>query len=141
MSLTPLTLSISCLLFLIVSLSLCPLCHPLCPLSFSTPRLLLATLPSVHLSPEVNRSLVLVGLFPVLDIPPGSSLVAVERHQERSTHPALLFLPPCQTPNTNSRGGRCIVLLASSLIGICESQRSLLFVSLHKLHKLNYQTS
>lgn len=55
---------------------------------------------------EVNHSLVVVGLFPILYIPPASPWVAVGRHQERSTRPALLFLACCQTLNTRTRAGR-----------------------------------
>lgn len=97
------------------------------PVSVFALHLLLLTPLTVCLFPEVNRSLVVVGLVPILNIPPASPGVAVERHQERSTHPAPLFLSHCQTPNTNSTWGRHIVSLTSSFIGISKTQRSQLF--------------
>lgn len=75
-------------------------------LKLLSPRIpCLPSLLPVWLSPEVNHSLVALGLFPILYIPLAWPWVAVER----CAHPAHLFLSSEQTPSTNSRQTRCLL--------------------------------
>lgn len=71
-----------------VCLHSCTVTSLYCPLPPLTNSL---SLPLSSSSPEVNLPLVVIGLFPILYIPPVSPWVAVERLQERDTHPALLL--------------------------------------------------